>query len=146
LKNGIRSWDGEPAAAYDCIMIDEEFRRWEAQSACALKSLMASLMFADDSIEYGPAALLSASDQLQATLSDISLLMETADDCPLPDIGQQFSRLMRSYAAFAELLGSEATSTKPPDKMLLHREAIGLVDMFTQLLAMMSDRFDAGSQ
>ena len=114
------------------------FERWKSDFGPILESLMATLNLSRRSIKQGPAALLSSSDQLIAAARGASI-WASARRRPVADLDARLERLIRSYRALGELMAYEARSPIGPDRRALAREMGGLVDVFSQLVVILSD-------
>ena len=60
--------------------------------------------------------------------------------CPVADIQDQFTRMLRSFGTLAEMLNREAANPEGPDRQALDREVSGLISMLAKVLTSMSEQ------
>jgi len=121
------------------VSLSEQMEQWQSEVAPTLENLVATLDLAERSVGNGPVILGSVSDQLGAAARDAREWMST-HRCPVSDSDDRLTRMIRSYGILARLLETEALNTSGPNLLAIEREMKGLIGMFAQTMAMLSDR------
>ena len=121
------------------VSLSEQMEQWQSEVTPTLENLVATLDLAERSVGNGPVMLGSVSDQLGAAARDAREWMST-HQCPVADSDDRLTRMIRSYGILARLLQTEALNTSGPNLLAIEREMKGLIGMFAQTMAMLSDR------
>ncbi len=120
-----------------------DYDEWQVAAMPLLESLIAAAQLARDSLERGPAAILSAGDQLGAGSIEVAS-WQTTHVCPVPDVDGLVGKTARSFAAAGEAFVVEAGNPTGPDCHSLDVELSGLVGLIARTWAVMSDQADVG--
>jgi hypothetical protein len=117
----------------------EEIDLWEAQVSPIFQRMLASLSVAEQSAASGPAALLSASDQLGSSERDARLWM-AENQCPIVEIEERLRRTLRSTRVLARLFELESGNPSGPNLRVIFQEIDGLVGLISTTFAVLSDQ------
>jgi hypothetical protein len=117
----------------------EEIDLWEKQVSPIFQRMLASLSVAEQSAANGPAALLSASDQLGSSERDARLWM-AENQCPIVEIEERLRRTLRSTRVLARLFELESGNPSGPNLKVIFQEIDGLVGLISTTFAVLSDQ------
>jgi hypothetical protein len=116
---------------------DATYKEWDSGAWEILKPLMAALNQAEKLTLPTPMAVVAMSDQFRSVARDANRWNRT-HPCPVPELGFDFTRMVRSVIALADYLEGQARS--PSDWPALSREVTGVHALLMQVMGLMSDQ------
>jgi hypothetical protein len=113
----------QPKGGQGRVSIDNStpLRTWQSECIPILGKLAATLAILERSMLGGPAALISASDQLSAVVAE-SVPWLVGHRCPVGDIDVVLARLFHSVASLSVALGNEARRQAGPNLRVVSQE------------------------